>query len=90
MVFQDIDPIKQVTIFDVQWSNAPENVVDAVRDLWRARELGNDYYYVPFDVEETLNDIEDGDYGDDHAYLKTICDYLTSRDIDKCLIHFWW
>lgn len=87
MVFHDVDPIKQVTVLDVQWSNIPEPVYEAVREYWRAAGLGNDYYYSSFNVQETLDDFEE--YGLD-SYNKVISDYLTSRGVEECLLHFWW
>lgn len=78
MVYMDRDPLKQVTILDVQWSNIPEDVYDEVVELWRTRELGNDYYYVPWNSEE-----------DRHEY-PLIAEYLDTRGVKECLIHWWW
>lgn len=77
MVFKDVDPIKQVTVLDVQWSNLDEEIVDEVREFWRNNELGNDYYYVTIDI----HDDED---------LPLTTEYLKSRGIETCLMHFWW
>lgn len=78
MVYQDVDPIKQITVLDAQWSNLPEDVLEEVRQMWRDWELGNDYYYAKFYVDE---------YEDSYPL---IAEYLRSRGIDKCLVHFWW
>ena len=78
MVYRDVDPVKQVTVLDAQWSNLPQGVVEEVHEFWRNMELGNDYYYAPFDVIE-----------DEDSY-PLIAEYLRSRGIENCLLHFWW
>lgn len=88
MTYKDVDPVKQVTILDVQWSNLDEEIVDEVRDLWRERELGNDYSYLPFNVADEEYDQENEEWG----VFKTpkLIEYLKSRGIEDILIHFWW
>lgn len=90
MVSKDRDPIKQVTVLDVQWSNIPEDVYEEVRRLWRDRELGNDYCYISWDEEDfyTTDDPENM-FGDEYKY-PLIAKYLRERGVKECLIHYWW
>lgn len=77
MTYKDVDPIFTATIFDVQWSNTPEPVVEEVKQLWQDLELGNDTHYWAWDGEEW----------DDYPLIR---EYLQSRGINTCLIHYWW
>ena len=72
------DCIRQHTLFDVQWSNCPVEVEAEVKQLWRDFGLGNDYYYVHWN---TL------DYGEEYPIID---EYLKSRGVTECLIHWWW
>ncbi|MBV5347781.1 hypothetical protein JZU46_06170 [bacterium] len=72
------DCIQQHTIFEAQWSNCPIEVEAEVKKLWSDREFGNDYYYAGWDGEEM---------GEDYPIIH---EYLTSRGITECLIHWWW
>jgi hypothetical protein len=76
---QDRDPIFTATIFEVPAydSGVPDEVVDEVRRLWSDLELGNDHSYWAFD-------------GEDWDYYPLIREYLQSRGINTCLIHYWW
>ncbi|MFA9261834.1 MAG: hypothetical protein ACEQSB_00540 [Undibacterium sp.] len=71
------DCIIQRTIFDVQWSNCPAEVEAEVARLWTDRSLGNDYYYTRWNSE-------------DAEKYPIIAEYLTSRGVSDCLIHWWW
>jgi hypothetical protein len=73
------DCIKAVNLFDVQWSNCPVEVEEEVKKLWRDNELGNDQYIYKWD----------GGDSDPETY-PIIGDYLKSRGITECLIHWWW
>lgn len=87
MTFKNVDPVKQVTVLDVQWSNLSEEVVDDVRKLWENMELGNDVCYVRWDEQ----DFHDTDTEEDEQYrYPALAEYLRSRGIEKCLIHYWW
>lgn len=72
------DCISQVTLFDVQWTNCPVEVEDQVRTLWTDAELGNDTSYYSWNSES-----------DGESY-PVIDEYLKSRGVEKCLIHWWW
>lgn len=72
------DCIQQVTLFDVQWSSCPVEVELEVEKLWRNYDLGNDHYYVKWESE---------DMADSYPVIDI---YLKSRNIEKCLIHWWW
>ena len=72
------DCIQQHTIFEAQWTNCPVEVEDEVKRLWTNRELGNDKYYTQWDDEKDSED------------YPIIAEYLRSRGITKCLIHWWW
>lgn len=73
------DCIQQITVLDVQWSSCPVEVEDEVRDLWQDDErLGNDVSIYKWDEE---NDAEK---------YPVIAEYLKSRGVSKCWIHWWW
>lgn len=72
------DCIQTQTIFEVQWSNCPVEVAAEVKKLWINREFGNDFYYASWESEEN---------GEDYPIIN---EYLLSRGIEKCLIHWWW
>jgi hypothetical protein len=71
--------IKQVTLFDVQWSNCPVEVEEEVKKLWADNELGNDRYIFQW-------------VGEDHIEenYPIIAEYLKNRGITECIIHWWW
>lgn len=71
--------IQTVTVFEVQWSNCPVEVQDEVRELWRDREYGNDHYYAKWDSDGELCD-----------RYPIIAEYLKSKGVTNCLIHWWW
>jgi hypothetical protein len=90
VTYKDVDPVKTVTVLDVQWSNAPEDVVEDVRNLWENMRLGNDYSYVPWGPDD-FHTTEDPDDEFEYEYkYPALAAYLRSRNIDECLIHFWW
>ena len=72
------DCIQEQTIFEVQWSNCPVEIVAEVIKLWQDYEAGNDHWYLGWDGEEMSED------------YPMINSYLVSRNITKCLIHWWW
>lgn len=72
------DCIQEVTLFDVQWSNCPVEVLEEVQKLWCNMGFGNDFYYFSWDSEECSED------------YPIIHEYLQSRNVTKCLIHWWW
>lgn len=78
MVQHDVDPISTPTVFNAQWTRTPDDVYEQVRDLWRARELGNDFFYYPWDGDEE---------GEQYPLIDA---FLRERGIVNCLIHWWW
>jgi hypothetical protein len=82
------DCIQQVTVFEVQWSNCPVEVCEEVRELWKEYGYGNDHYYHWWDDSESERD-ENGVSEASECY-PIIADYLRSRNVTKCLIHWWW
>lgn len=80
MVYQNAPAISTPVVITAQWTDLPEEVVDDVRNLWSNMGLGNDYYYVNFDVEE---DNWNGEYDNLVAYMK-------AHDLESALIHYWW
>lgn len=72
------DCIQSVTLFDVQWSNCPVEVEKEVIRLWQDRELDNDHCYFKWGHKDDANE------------YPIIDEYLKSRGITKCLIHWWW
>lgn len=74
------DCIQSAVIFDVQWSNCPVEVEEEVKSMWRSDDrLYNDVSYYNWDSDE----------GDGENY-PLIDEYLKSRGVTKCLIHWWW
>ena len=76
------DCIIQETIFDVQWSNCPVEVEEEVKRLWRDNDLGNDDCYYQWD-STTEDEYDKNEYPLIHEYLK-------SRNVQLCLINWWW
>lgn len=74
----ETDCIQQKTVFEVQWSNCPVEVEAEVIRLWQDYNFGNDSHYFSWESEE--NEI----------YYPIIGAYLKSRNVTKCLIHWWW
>lgn len=72
------DCIKQMTVFDVQWSSCPIEVQEEVHQLWRDYECMNDKCIVKWETEEMCEE------------YPVIAEYLRSRGVDKCWIHWWW
>ena len=72
------DCIQQRVVFEVQWTNCPVEIEQEVKNLWIRADFGNDYYYYSWN-------------GDDEAEeYPAIHEYLSSRNINECLIHWWW
>ena len=84
--------IEAMNVFEVQWSNCPDEVEKEVRQLWKDDDrLGNDAYYYSWDGEnEDSGDGSDLDEMCDQQRYPVIAAYLKSRGIEKCLIHWWW
>lgn len=72
------DCIQQPTVLVCTWTNLPIELMEDVRRLWTDRELGNDVYYTPFHVLENEEE------------YPLIAEYLKSRNIEECLVHYWW
>jgi hypothetical protein len=70
--------IKQVTVFDVQWSDCPVEVEAEVKQLWRDNELSNDNSYYSWNEKE------------DSETYPIIAEYLKSKGVTDCLINWWW
>ncbi len=73
--------IQQQTVFEVQWSNCPVEVVEEVKRLWQDYELGNDYCYFAWNSEED---------NENPCSYPIIDEFLKSKSITNCLIHYWW
>ena len=75
--------VTQRTVLELQWSDCPQVVIDEVAEVWRdrARNLINDNSYM--NIEEDW----DLEFGDDMPALR---DYLRSKGITNCLVHWWW
>lgn len=82
------DCIQQQTIFDVQWSNCPVEVEEEVKRLWLDMELHNNVCYYSWSGW-IKNDEYDGPSEDAEAY-PIIAEYLKTRGVTECLIHWWW
>src|SRR4051812_38994575 len=68
----------QETVFNAQWTDCPFEVEEEVQKLWQNREYGNDNYY------HNWSSVDDG------KRHPVIDEYLKSKGITKCLIHWWW
>lgn len=82
------DCIRKVNLFDVQWSNCPVEVKDAVKQMWCDWELGNDHYFIKWDWE--MDDTEE--YSESCAIVAA---FLKSKgfkegDGEEILIYWWW
>lgn len=72
------EAISQVVVFEAQWSTCPAEVETEVRRLWQDQEYGNDHYYFRWNDEDNAED------------YPVIAEYLRSRNVTDCLIHWWW
>ena len=83
MRYPETPCVTQRTVLEIQWSDCPQDVIDEVREIWkdRARNLINDNSYM--NIEEDW----DLEFGDEHPNLR---DYLRSKGITNCLVHWWW
>jgi hypothetical protein len=80
MIFQ------KVTVVDFQRrkSEIPDVVYNAVRDLWRERELGNDTHYVYVDAYYGVDELS--------VHERIIYDWMLDNDLvpEETLLHWWW
>lgn len=97
MVSGDKKAVRKVTVFDVQYTDCPENVAEEVKVLWRLEDLGNDYYVYKTTIED-LRDMadeialdpgyysvrmyRDGEHKMVQPQLGIIIDYLRSQGVD--------
>lgn len=79
--FQTTPAIHRATIFDVQWTDCPVEVEEAVKKLWQDYDLGNDNVYFNWDGD---------DLGAHATHYPIIHEYLKSNGVKRCLIHWWW
>lgn len=70
--------IQTQTIFEAQWSDCPIEVCAEVEKLWEDHEYGNDSCYFPWEMMKN-----------EDSYPIT-AEYLKSKNITNCLIHYWW
>ncbi len=70
--------IQQVTVFEVQWSDCPVEVEAEVKQMWENYDAGNDHWYLAWESEEMSED------------YPLIDEYLKSKGVTECLIHWWW
>lgn len=75
-----VDPecIRHQIVFEVQWSNCPVEIEEEVKKLWREHDYGNDNYFHEWDSAE-----------DGYDYPE-IDEFLLSKGITRCWIHWWW
>lgn len=71
--------VKQVTVFDPQYGDVPEEVVEEIRQLWADNEYGNDFYYYTW-----VPDYDGENYPKINRFFKK---HNVTGDI---LIHWWW
>lgn len=84
--------VQQVYVFNAQWTDCPVEVEAEVKQLWRDREFGNDNYYAKWDRDDDAGWTEED--GDENKLFREkypiIDEYLMSKGVEKCLIHWWW
>lgn len=78
--------ISQVTVFNAQWTDCPVEVENEVKRLWRDNELRNDVCYYHWTAEDQV----DGGRSHDAETYPLIAEYLASKGVTDCLIHWWW
>lgn len=80
--------VSQITVFNAQWTDCPIEVEEEVKRLWADNELHNDNCYYSWSTDDPENDSGD-EFSDAHKY-PIIAEYLESKGIKTCLIHWWW
>ena len=83
------EALQQVTVLETTWTNCPENVITEIEDLWSKEQLYNGSYYLWNFDNEWYNDELEQDTTVACMFPLT-AKYLKDREVDKCLIHFWW
>ena len=73
--------ITQQTVFHAQWTDCPVEVEDEVKKLWHDKELRNDDCFYHWDGSEDESDRTD---------YPIIHEYLQSKGVTNCWIHWWW
>lgn len=73
------DPISFETVLDAQRGELPSEVKEQISELWGDNELGNDDCYFKFNTA----------FEEAREY-PIIAEYLKSRGVERCLIHYWW
>jgi len=73
--------IQKVTVLECVWTNIPRDVYDECSKLWKANELGNNWYYYDFDL---------GINPELEVFYPAISAYLKKKKLKAVLIHFWW
>lgn len=70
--------LSQVYVLGTTWTDCPVEVIEEVKRLWKNQEYGNDNCYHSWDP------------GYDAEEYPIIAEFLKSKDITNCLIHYWW
>lgn len=89
---------RQQWVLDVQWSDAPAEVIEEVRKLWRERELGNDSYIYKFGEEawswdSRWSDFQEGTDNEVPTRYPAIQQWLLDNNVpfgEDVWIHWWW
>lgn len=81
--------IQTMTVFNVQWSDCPVEVEEEVQDLWHTNELRNDSCYFRWDRDAIEDEGAETEIPIRELY-PLIDEFLQSRGISTCLIHWWW
>lgn len=91
--------ISQMTVFNVQWTDCPVEVEAEIRRLWREADFGNDNYYFGWKRDSDAFWIDEDEFDDDGEIVEqktlaakypVIDEYLVSKGVTECLIHWWW
>ena len=81
-VVENINSVRKVWFFDVQWSDCPKSVESEVREIWSSHGLGNDYYIYRTDLDEELFE----NYPRVYFWLK----HKGVAEGERVIVHWWW
>ena len=74
--------VRKVNLFDVQWSDTPEFVLEEVRQLWSDHNLSNDNYIYKTNLDNDLFKM----YPRIYFWLE----HKKIKENEEVIIHWWW
>ena len=74
---------RKVWFLDAQWSTCPIEVEIQVKEMWKDRELGNDFYMIKTDILDLKSD------------YPIVAQYVLEKnpeigEEETIVIHWWW